>query len=141
MLRRLFYGKPNAGFIRRNFITIFFLLSWILYFIVFGIYGEEHYLFTNYLLPICFISLFILPFSIYFSLKWGGKAKLVQKTFGDDITSQIDFKQLYKLALLAESDAENIGSIDQNILLKDLDTLLTTYGKTAYFKLKTDRFF
>ena len=141
MLRRLFYGKPNADFIRRNFITIFFLLSWILYFIVFFIYGVEHYLFTNYLLPICGISLFILPFSIYFSLKWGGKAKLVQKTFGDDITSQIDFKQLYKLALLAESDAENIGSIDQKILLKDLDTLLTTYGNTAYFNLKPIGFF
>jgi len=135
MFRRLIYGKPNSGFIRRNFITIFFLLVWVLYIICFNMYGKEYHL-TKTLISICAFSLLILPFSIYLSLKWGGKAKLVQKTFGDDITSKIDFKQLYKLALLAESDAENIRSIDQNILLNDLDTLLTTYGNTAYFNLK-----
>ena len=140
MFRRLFYGKPNAGFIRRNFITIFLLLVWVLYIICSNMYGKEYHL-TKTLLPICGFSLLILPFSIYLSLKWGGKAKLVQKTFGDGITSKIDFKQLNKLALLAESDAENIGSIEQNILLKDLDTLLTTYGNTAYFNLKPIGFF
>jgi len=129
MFRSIFYGGVDASFLRRNFVNFSIIAIWIAYI---GL-GPEHPVSKDYLIPAAATSLFVLPFSLFFAVKWSSKANLVRKRFGADMLQKVSFKELEKLSQLAAADTNELDTLDTEYVLLNLDDLVATYSNTVVF--------